>query len=72
MSQAHAAHQENLNKQRVDQEIIENNYNTSNNKACSDWYWYNSFDKNYSDLDKGLAGKTQDKKEKKELIGSES
>ena len=33
LSQARAAHQGNLKKQRVDQEIVEDNYHTSEDKA---------------------------------------
>lgn len=68
LSQTRAAHQKNLKKQRVDQEIIEDNYNTSNNKASLSWYWHNIFNKNYFDLDKELVDKIQEEKEKKEFI----
>lgn len=70
MSQARAAQQENLKKQRSDQKIIENNYDTSNNKANSGWYWHNSFNKEYFDLNKELAGETQGEEKEEELIES--
>ncbi|WP_375449338.1 hypothetical protein [uncultured Nostoc sp.] len=72
MSQARAAHQENLKKQRVDQEIVEDNYDTSNDKASSGWYWHDSSNEDYSDSDEELAGETQGEEEEEELTGSGS
>lgn len=41
---------------------VENYSDIRNNKAFIGWYWHDSFDKNYSNLDKKLA----DKKEEEE------
>ena len=57
-------HQENLKKQRVDQQIIkDNSYNTSDNKASSSWYWHDSSDENYFDSDEKSAGKGKEEEE---------
>ena len=72
LSQARAAHQENLKKRRVDQEIVEDNYDTSNDEASSGWYWHDSSDEDYSDSDEELAGETQGEEEEEELTESGS
>ena len=59
-------------KQRVDQKIVKDNYDTSDDKVSSGWYWYDSFDKDYFDLDKELASETQGKEEEKKLTESGS
>lgn len=72
LSQTRVTHKENLKKQRVDQEIVENNHNISNDKASSGRYWHDNSNKDYFNLNKKLAGETQDKQEKETLIGSGS
>ncbi len=72
LSQARAAHQENLKKRRVDQAIVEDNYDTSDDEASSRWYWHDSSNEDYSDSDEELAGETQGEEEEEELTGSGS
>ena len=70
LSQARAAHQENLKKRRVDQEIGEDNDNTSEDEANSGWYWHDSSDEDYSDSDEELAGEIPGEEEEEELTGA--
>ena len=63
LSKARAAHQENLKKRRVDQEIAENNYDTSEDEANSGWYWHDSSDEDYSDSDEESAGEDEEEEE---------
>ena len=68
LSQARAAHQENLKKRRVDQEIVEENHNTNENAAISGWYWHDSSDEDYSDSDEELTGEIPGEEGEDELI----
>lgn len=67
LSQARAAHQENLKKTNVDQEIVEDNHDTRVDEPNSGWYWHDSSHVEYSDSDEELAGERQGEEEEKEL-----
>lgn len=51
---------------------ITTNYDTSDDEASLGWYWHDSFNEDYSDLDEELANKTQGEEEEEELIESGS
>ena len=72
LSQSRAAHQENLKKRRVDQEIVEGNHDTSEDEANSGWYWHDSSDEDYSDSDEELTGEVPGEEEEEELTESGS
>ena len=67
LSQARAAHQENLKKRRLDQEIVEDNHDTSEDKANSGWYWHDSSNEDYSDLEEESDGEIPGEEEEEEL-----
>ena len=72
LSQARAAHQENLKKRRVDQQIVkDNSYDTIDDEANSGWYWHDSSDDDYSDSDKESAGEGEEEEEERTQSGSQ-